>query len=168
MDELVAAAAVAAMDVDSGNIEDALLEMTDDTPGANTRTAPASGCAAEDKENYTDPPVDRRPGTTNPKVRMHPRRLQSPPYPQPERLAVLRYLNEISETVAGLPYSLWALPDCSWWLGWLVWLVRLWGTQNTRSLHLEIFRFTIRVSVGPSPKPPTRHVGACAPLYGPL
>ena len=88
--------------------------------------------------------------------------------PAEELDSSLRPLNEISETVAGLPYSLWALPDCSWWLGWLVWLVRLWGTQNIRSLRLEIFRFTIRVSVGPSPKPPTRHVGACAPLYGPL
>ena len=29
------------------------------------------------------------------------------------------------------------------------WLVRLWGIQNTRSLHLEISRFTIRVYVGP-------------------
>ena len=52
-------------------------------------------------------------------------------------------------TRPGLPYSLWALPDASGWLGWVPRLVRLWGTQNTRSLHLEISRFTIRVYVGP-------------------
>ena len=60
---------------------------------------------------------------------------------------VLRYLNDFPETVAALPYSLWALPDCSWWLGWLVWLVRLWGTQKTRSPSLKISRNTIRVFV---------------------
>ena len=60
---------------------------------------------------------------------------------------LLRSLNEISETVAGLPYSLWALPDCSWWLGWLVWLVRLWGTQVFVSLSLKMSRNTIRVFV---------------------
>ena len=61
----------------------------------------------------------------------------------------LRPLNEIPVTRRSLPYSLWALTDCSCWLGWVPWLVRLWGTQNIRSLHLEISSFTIRVYVGP-------------------
>ena len=61
----------------------------------------------------------------------------------------LRSFDDFSETVAGLPYSLWALSDASGWLGWVPWLVRLWGIQETRSLHLEIFRFTIHVYVGP-------------------
>ena len=59
------------------------------------------------------------------------------------------HLMFFSETVAGLPYSLWALSDASGWLGWVPWLVRLWGIQETRSLHLEISRFMIRVYVGP-------------------
>ena len=42
--------------------------------------------------------------------------------------------DEFSETVAGLPYSLWALSDASGWLSWVPWLVRLWGIQETRSL----------------------------------
>ena len=62
---------------------------------------------------------------------------------------ILRSLDEFSETDAGLPYSLWALPDCSWWLGWLVWLVRLWGTQVFVSLSLKMSRNTIRVFVVP-------------------
>ena len=62
---------------------------------------------------------------------------------------VLRSFDEFSETDAGLPYSLWALPDCSWWLGWLVWLVRLWGTQVFVSLSLKMSRNTIRVFVVP-------------------
>ena len=49
-----------------------------------------------------------------------PRRLR---HPRP--CHCLRYLDEKSETVAGLPYSLWALLVTSWWLDWLVWLVRL-------------------------------------------
>ena len=61
----------------------------------------------------------------------------------------LRSLNEIPVTHRSLTYSLWALTDCSCWLGWVPWLVRLWGIQNTRYLHLEISRFTIRVYVGP-------------------
>ena len=56
---------------------------------------------------------------------------------------------DFPETRPGLPYSLWPLTDCSYWLGCVAWLVRLWGTQNTRSLHLEISRFTIRVYVRP-------------------
>ena len=59
----------------------------------------------------------------------------------------LRSLDDFSETVAGLPYSLWALPACSWWLGWLVWLVRVWGTQKNRSSSLKMSRNTIRVFV---------------------
>jgi hypothetical protein len=31
----------------------------------------------------------------------------------------LRSINEFYETVAGLPYSLWALLDCSGWLDWV-------------------------------------------------
>ena len=54
---------------------------------------------------------------------------------------------DFPETVAALPYSLWALPDCSWWLGWLVWLVRLWETQVFMSLSLKMSRNTIRVFV---------------------
>lgn len=71
MDELLAAAAVVAMDVDSGNIEDELLETMDVTPGATTGTVLASGCGTEDKENHIDLPVERRPRTENPKVTMH-------------------------------------------------------------------------------------------------
>ena len=59
----------------------------------------------------------------------------------------LRYLDVFSETVAGLPYSLWALLVTSWWLGWLVWLVRLCGTQVFMSLSLKMSRNTIRVFV---------------------
>ena len=32
---------------------------------------------------------------------------------------ILRALDEFYETVAGLPYSLWALLDCSGWLDWV-------------------------------------------------
>jgi len=56
-----------------------------------------------------------------------------------------------SETVAGLLYTLWAQPDCSWWLGWLVWLVRWKGSQKGRCLPLSMSRLTIRVYVGPPP-----------------
>ena len=81
MDELAAAAAVLAMDVDS-EIDDAtILEITDGSPGASTGTVPASGCATEDEENHTNVPVDRQLRTKNPKVNMHPGRLQSPPCP---------------------------------------------------------------------------------------
>lgn len=72
MDELAAAAAVLAMDVDSESDDATLLEMTDDSPGASTGTVPASGCATEDIENRTNVPVDGRPRTKNPKVKMHP------------------------------------------------------------------------------------------------
>jgi len=54
-----------------------------------------------------------------------------------------------SETVAGLLYTLWAQPDCSWWLGWLVWLVRWKGSQKGRCLPLSMSRLTIRVYVVP-------------------
>ena len=72
-------------------------------------------------------------------------------HPAPWTFHFLRPLNEIPVTRLSLPYSLWALTYCSCWLGWVPWLVRLWGTQNIRSLHLEISRFTIRVYVGPPP-----------------
>ena len=52
-----------------------------------------------------------------------------------------------SETGSGSSYSLWALPDCSYWLGCEAWLVRLWGTQKTGSLSLKISRNTIHVFV---------------------
>ena len=61
----------------------------------------------------------------------------------------LRALNDFSEMVAGLPYSLWALPACSGSLGWLVHLVGLWGTQVFMYLALKISRSTIRVYVVP-------------------
>ena len=64
-------------------------------------------------------------------------------------IVLLRSFDDFSETAAGLPYSLWALSDASGWLGWVAWLVRLWGIQETRSLHLEISRFATRVYVGP-------------------
>ena len=47
----------------------------------------------------------------------------------------LQYLSEKPVTCPGLPYSLWALSDASGWLGWVPWLVRLWGIQETRSLR---------------------------------
>ena len=78
----------------------------------------------------------------------------------------LRSLDDFSETVAGLPYSLWALSDASGWLGWVPWLVRLWGIQETRSLHLEISRFTIRVYVGPPLAGRRSPVAGCTRLFG--
>ena len=81
-------------------------------------------------------------------------------------LKVLRYLNETPVTRPGLPYSLWALPDASGWLGWVPWLVRLWGAQKTRSLHLEISRCTIRVYVGPPPGRARSPVAGCTRLFG--
>ena len=78
----------------------------------------------------------------------------------------LRYLDGFSETVAGLPHSLWALSDASGWLGWVPWLVRLWGIQETRYLHLEISRFTIRVYVGPPPWPGGAAGAGCTRLFG--
>ena len=43
---------------------------------------------------------------------------------------LIRSLNEIFVTHCSLPYSLWALTDCSCWLGWVAWLVRLRGTDK--------------------------------------
>ena len=76
----------------------------------------------------------------------------------------LRYLNELSETVAGLPYSLWALPACSGWLGWLVYLVGLWGTQVFMSLSLKMSRSTIRVYVAPPSERQWAHGRVCTTL----
>ena len=76
------------------------------------------------------------------------------------------HLMDFSETVAGLPYSLWALSDASGWLGWVPWLVRLWGIQEMRSLHLEISRFTIRVYVLPPLAGQRSPVAGCTRLFG--
>ena len=70
-------------------------------------------------------------------------------------------LNDFSETVAGLPYSLWALPACSGWLGWLVYLVGLWGTQVFMSLSLKMSRSTIRVYVAPPSERQWAHGRVC-------
>jgi hypothetical protein len=82
------------------------------------------------------------------------------------RVRVLRYLTEKPVTCPGLPYSLWALSDASGWLGWVPWLVRLWGIQEMRSLHLEISRFTIRVYVGPPLAGQRSPVAGCTRLFG--
>jgi hypothetical protein len=80
---------------------------------------------------------------------------------------LLRSINDFSETVAGLPYSLWALPACSGWLGWLVYLVGLWGAHVFMSLSLKMSRSTIRVYVAPPSERQWAHGAACAPLQSP-
>ena len=70
MDELAAAAAVLAVDVDVEFTDAVELETTGGFPGARTGTVPASGPGTEDYENHNNVPVDRRPRTTNPKVQM--------------------------------------------------------------------------------------------------
>ena len=50
----------------------------------------------------------------------------------------LLYLDKFSETVVGLPYSLWALLVSFWCLGWLLWLATLWGSQVVPSLSLKM------------------------------
>ena len=72
MDELAAAAAVLAMDVDSEINDPTFLETTDDYFRVSTGTVPASGCATEYDENHTSVPADCRPRTKNPMVNMHP------------------------------------------------------------------------------------------------
>ena len=80
------------------------------------------------------------------------------------RAQFLRSTNDFSETVAGLPYSLWALPACSGWLGWLVYLVGLWGTQVFMSLSLKMSRSTIRVYVAPPSERQWAHGRVCTTL----
>ena len=77
MDELAAAAAVVAIDVDP---EDADIEMLDSTQGSQRGAClsmPACEVPVEEKENHGDIPVDRLPEAEDPKVIIAPTRLQT-------------------------------------------------------------------------------------------
>ena len=89
MDELAAATAVLAMDVDPEDGDIAMLESTQGSLFGTDAQKPMCEVPAEDKENNNDSPVDRQPEAEDPKVMMTRTSLLTPPYLEPEPIALL-------------------------------------------------------------------------------